>query len=127
MNLLQVFMIFLIFNIVAGMFTHANIFGVAPDIKYETGYQDIVNNPEITNISTYPTAEAEQYVKTWNVFSILYDSLTFNWIYSYIPWEFRNSTLISIFINGINAILLIIGIATFWQIVRRVEFLSTTA
>ena len=124
MNLLQVFMVFLIFNIVAGMITHADIFGIRPDIHYETGYQDIINNPEITNISTYPSVESEQYVKTWNVFSILYDSLTFNWVYSYVPWEFRDNTIVSLFINGINAILFIIGIATFWQIVRRESFLG---
>ncbi len=125
MNLLQVFMVFLIFNIVAGMITYANIFGIEPDVHYETSYTDITNNPSVTNISTYPSAESEQYVKTWNVFSILYNSLTFNWIYSYVPWEFRDNTIVVLFINGINAILLIIGIATFWQIVRRVSFLGS--
>lgn len=124
MNLLHVFLVFLIFNIVAGIFTHANIFGIEPDIHYEPTYQDIIDNPDISNISTYPTAEVEQHIKTFNILSVLYESITFNWIYAYIPWEFRNNMVIILFINGLNAILLIIGIATFWQIVRRIEFLG---
>ena len=124
MNLLQVFIIFLLFNVVAGMFTHANIFGISPDIQYEGEYQNIATNPDISNISTDPYAEAEQYVKTWGVLSVLYDTLTFNWIYSYVPWDYRDNTIIIMLVNGINALLLIIGIATFWQIVRRIEFLA---
>ena len=113
-------------NIVAGMFTHANIFGITPYIQYEEGYVNIINDPDVSNISTYPSAEAEQYVKTWDVLSILYSTLTFNWIYNYVPADYRENTVIVSLVNGINALLLIIGIATFWQIVRRIEFLGSS-
>jgi len=123
MNLLKVYLVFLIFNIVVGIFTHANIFGTPSDIAYETSYSDIATNPQITNISTYPTQESEQYVKTWDVFGVLYNSLTINWVKMYIPYQFQENTVVNLFINGINAVLLVIGIATFWQIVRRIAFL----
>jgi len=123
MNLLKVYLVFLIFNIVAGIFTHANIFGTPSDIAYEPAYSDIATNPQITNISTYPTQESEQYVKTWDAFGVLYDSLTINWIKMYVPYQFQENAVINLFINGINAVLLVVGIATFWQIVRRIAFL----
>ena len=126
MNLLQVFIIFLLFNTVASTITHANIFGVNPTTQYEGEYVNIINDPEVSNISTYPSAEEEQYVKTWDVLSILYNTLTFNWIYNYVPFDYQENNIIVNLVNGINALLLIIGIATFWQIVRRIEFLPTT-
>jgi len=123
MNLLKVYMVFLIFNIAASIFAHANIFGAPADIYYESTYINIIRNPQVTNISTYPTQESEQYVKTWGLFGVLYNALTINWIRSYIPYQFQSNTSLNLLIDGINAILFIVGIATFWQIVRRIVFL----
>jgi hypothetical protein len=122
-NVLVIFQLFVIINGVAALFVIADPFQTQ-SMAYDSTYFTVGNNTKLTNSSFYPSQETEQSVQTWGVFELIYNSMTMNWILTYIPSPYKEALVITTMIGIGNIVILLVGIATFWQLARRIPFFT---
>lgn len=105
MKVAEIALVFLIFNIVMGLITYSGL--SSGSIYYEKGYIDRYSpsgNEFPQNLSA--TSEDVQYSQTMDMIGVMFGSLTFNWLFEYVPQVMKPEPIVTGFITGLNAILI---------------------
>ena len=107
MKAVAIALVILIFNIMISSVTHSDLFGNT-GMYYESSYYDAYSGQLTQNVSA--TEESQQYAISMNNIGVIFGSLSWNWIYQFLPLELHSP--MSWFINGLNILSgLIISIA----------------
>lgn len=118
MKLIEMAFMILVFNIIMSVVSNSGLFsvGVPYDEAFISKYQQGIQG----NIST--TSETQQFVMTMRIVGVIFSTITFNWLYAYIPGNMQ--TAFSPFITGLNVIgLFILAVAIIELFMKRPEVL----
>lgn len=98
MKAIAIAMAILFFNLMMAGVTHANLFETTT--YYESPPINAYNDTLPDNISA--VSQTQQYSQTLSVLGVLFNTLSWNWIYSYIPYELHEG--MAWFVNALNLI-----------------------
>lgn len=104
MKIVEIALIFLIFNFVMGIMTYSSL--SEGSIYYESSYTErfTPQGGEFPhNISA--GSESDQYSQTMWMVNAIFGTLTFNWALEYVPAGISDSSIISYIFLGLNSIL----------------------
>ena len=119
MKLVEIAFVILVFNIMMSVVSNSGLFEahVPYDEAFIGKYQQGIQG----NVST--TSETQQFAMTMRIVSVIFSTITFNWVYSYIPESLHSS--ISGFVTGLNVIgLFILAVAMIELFMKRPEVLK---
>jgi len=109
MKVIAIALVVLIFNIALSGVAHTGLFETA-GVHYESDILNTYNNSLPSNVSTIE--ETEQYGASMNIVGVIFDTLTWNWVYQFIPaelhegfvWLVTGLNIISLFLIGVGFI-----------------------
>lgn len=115
MKALEIALIILVFNVMLSGLAHVDLFDNS-GVYYESSYYTAYNDSLPANVSAID--ETQQYTINMDIIGVIFGTLSWNWIYQFVPLEMHNA--ISWFVNGLNIIsALIISIAFIEMFTKR--------